>query len=150
MKHLFVDLRNTYLQVKKHYDSRVDLGSFTGYERKILVTTFTGKASGFYAKATKLGYIIEAVYSSFSSHQVGKRDSEVTMALVVKVLEYLDDITELDIASNNEALIPFIKWVQSRGVKVRVISPYVSDNLLEVIDQWIRLDESYLLIETTQ
>jgi len=145
MRHLFIDLRNTYLQVKKHYDARVDLSAFEGYYRKILVTTFTGKAAGFYAKATKLDYIIEAVYSSYASHQVGKRDSEVVMALAVKVLEYLDDITELDIASNNEALIPFIKWIQNRGVKVRVISPYVSDNLLEIIDQWVRLDERFIL-----
>lgn len=154
MQYLFLDLRNTYHSLKKVYGQRVDLNKLKeniNPDHVVICANYFKKANPFYTHAIKLGYVIEAPPSRYRVNEVQQRNSEVTMSLICKILEVLSDdfsvAHDFYIGSNDPNLYAFIKWLKSLDVghKVILLTPTCDEDLLSIVDEWVRLDEEYLL-----
>lgn len=76
------------------------------------------------------------------SYNINQTDPSIE--IIVDILRVLPRIDIVVIGSSNPKLLPFIKFLKEKGIRIIVFSSSIPYSIRGEVDTWIEIDESYL------
>lgn len=153
---IYVDTSNLYHKIQRRFGagSKLDyeqyLGKCQGDDRFISETIAYGmqinnEASGFISCLKMAGFRVKFKpprIMTIGDREIKQCDWNVTIALdIVRVIDRLDVVV---LGSSNTALVPLVRWIKERGVRVVILAAGVPNIFKEIADEVIEITEEYL------
>lgn len=148
---VFIDTQNLYHSARNLYKARVNFGAVVkdavGDRRLVravayVITTEAGDEKNFFEALTKIG--IETRTKDLQIFGGGAKKADWDVGLAVDAIKMSSKLDVVVLASGDGDFIPLIKYLQSNGVQVEVVSfgKSTSGKLREVADDFLDLSEN--------
>lgn len=150
-----VDVSNLYYSIKKRFGDNRKLcyrkllkyaqerGSI--YRAICYSSDMKGKANDFFACIKNLGYELKLKpVKQYTNRGQLYEKSNLDIDMVVDIVRFTSHFDELVFVTSDGDMVPIVKYVQERGVKVHVLSCAINNDLREVVDSWNEVGPSLL------
>ena len=148
---VFLDAQNLYHSARNLYQARVNFGAVVKDAlagRRLVravayvITTESGEEKNFFEALTKLG--IETKTKDLQVFSGGAKKADWDVGLAVDTIKMAPRLDCVVIASGDGDFIPLVKYLQTLGVQVEVVSfgKSTSTKLREAADDFIDLSEN--------
>lgn len=150
---VFVDLISLFSATKSfHNGKKIDYARFLDsikkygiiYRANAYGAYKNDEANGFIACLTNIGFDVNYVKATYVDEQLNVKKTDRSMDMVIDILRLIDRLDIVIISSLNTNLIPFIKYLKEKGVKVIIYACNVKKELRESANEYWIINEDVL------
>ncbi len=144
-----VDVSNLYYTINKKYHKRLDYSKLLSKVKcnnlKAYTSEMNGKGNVFINILKNLGFsvITKPVKKYIENNKVNEK-ANLDIELVIDAVRNRELIDELILCSSDGDMVPMVKYLQEKNVKVKVLGCAINSDLRSVADSWEEIDETLL------
>lgn len=149
---VFVDVTHQYVAIKSRYDKKIDylryLNQAVGTSELYCAIAFgaqiNNEAAGFIKRLKSFGYETRYKQAPVLNGQPVLGETDFVVEIILDIFRYLHKLDRIVIGSSDLRLIPVIKFLQERGIRVTVLACGIPLEVARIANSAIEIPETIL------